>query len=83
MKITGRIDPTGPEPPYRQIAADIRAAIESGELKPGQRIPTQSELVEAYEVATTTVRRAIRLLREEGAVVTVPQRGSYVARRTG
>lgn len=72
------IDPTGPEAPYRQIAAQIRARIESGELAPGQRIPTQSELVEEFEVATTTVRRAVRLLREEGIIVTIPQRGSYV-----
>jgi len=79
--ITRAIDPTGPEPPYRQIAADIRAAIESGELRPGQRIPTESELVEAYEVARSTVRRTVRLLREEGLITTVPQRGSYVAGR--
>lgn len=78
--ITRAIDPTGPEPPYRQIAGDIRAAIESGELAPGQRIPTETELIEAYEVARTTVRRAVALLREDGLVVTVPQRGTYVAR---
>lgn len=75
------IDPTGPEAPYRQIAAHLRARIESGELVPGQRIPTETELIETYEVARSTVRRAIRLLREEGLIVTVPQRGSYVARR--
>lgn len=75
------IDPTGPEAPYRQIAAQLRERIESGELAPGQRIPTETELVEEYEVARSTVRRAIRLLREEGLIVTVPQRGSYVARR--
>jgi GntR family transcriptional regulator len=72
------IDPTGPVPPYRQIAAIIRARIESGEYAKGTRIPTESEMVETWEVARTTARRAIALLREEGLVTTVPQRGSYV-----
>jgi DNA-binding GntR family transcriptional regulator len=73
-----KIDPTGPVPPYKQIAAIIRARIESGEYPTGTRIPTESEMVETWEVARTTARRAIALLREEGLVTTVPQRGSYV-----
>ena len=40
------------------------------------------ELIEAFEVARTTARRAIAVLREEGLIYTVPQRGSYVARRS-
>jgi GntR family transcriptional regulator len=73
-----KIDPTGPVPPYKQIAAVIRARIESGEYPAGTRIPTESEMVETWEVARTTARRAIALLRDEGLVITVPQRGSYV-----
>jgi GntR family transcriptional regulator len=73
-----KIDPTGPVPPYKQIAAIIRVRIESGEYPKGTRIPTESEMVETWEVARTTARRAIALLREEGLVTTVPQRGSYV-----
>ena len=72
------IDPTGPVPPYRQIAAIIRARIESGEYPKGSRIPTESEIVETFEVARTTARRSIALLREQGLIETVPQRGSYV-----
>src|SRR5262245_5546068 len=79
------IDPTGPVPPYKQIAAIIRARIESGEYAKGTRIPTESEMVETWEVARTTARRAIALLRDEGLVTTVPQRGRYVraGRRAG
>jgi GntR family transcriptional regulator len=73
-----KIDPTGPVPPYRQIAAIIRAGIESGEYPKGARIPTESEMVETWEVARTTARRAIALLRDQGLITTVPQRGSYV-----
>jgi DNA-binding GntR family transcriptional regulator len=73
-----KIDPTGPIPPYKQIAAIIRARIESGDYPKGTRIPTESEIVETWEVARTTARRAVALLRDEGLVDTVPQRGTYV-----
>jgi DNA-binding GntR family transcriptional regulator len=73
-----KIDPTGPVPPYRQIAEIIRKRIKSGEYPKDSRIPTESEIVETWEVARTTARRAIAVLREEGLVYTVPQRGTYV-----
>ena len=73
-----RIDPIAPLPPYRQIAGILRRRIESGQYPPDTRIPTESELMEAFEVARTTARRAIAALREEGLIYTVPQRGSYV-----
>jgi DNA-binding GntR family transcriptional regulator len=73
-----KIDPTGPVPPYRQIAEIIRGRIKTGEYPKGSRIPTESEIVDTWEVARTTARRTIALLREEGLVHTVPQRGTYV-----
>ena len=76
-----RIDPLAPVPPYRQIAGILRRRIEAGEYPPDTRIPTESELVEAFEVARTTARHAVEVLREEGLVYTVPQRGTYVTRR--
>jgi GntR family transcriptional regulator len=76
-----RIDPIAPVPPYRQVAGILRRRIESGQYAPGTRIPTESELVEAFEVARTTARRAIAVLRDEGLIYTVPQRGSYVTRQ--
>ena len=75
-----KIDPTGPVPPYKQIAAIIRARIESGEYPKGTRIPTESEIVETWEVARTTARRAVALLRDEGLVDTVPQARTSLAR---
>ena len=71
------IDPTGPVAPYRQIAEIIRERIRVGELRPGARI-TESELTDAYEVARNTARRALAVLRDDGLIMTVPQRGSYV-----
>ena len=78
-----RIDPLGPVPPYRQIAAIIKRSILSGKYPPDTRIPTESELVETYEVARSTARRAVAALREEGLVYTVPARGTYVAKPNG
>jgi DNA-binding GntR family transcriptional regulator len=60
----------------------LRRRIESGQYPPDTRVPTESELVEAFEVARTTARRAIAVLREEGLIYTVPQRGSYVTRKS-
>jgi GntR family transcriptional regulator len=54
------------------------ARIESGEYPKGSRIPTESEIVQTFEVARTTARRSIALLREQGLIDTVPQRASYV-----
>jgi GntR family transcriptional regulator len=76
-----RIDPLAPVPPYRQIAEILRRRILSGQYPPDSRIPTESELVEAYEVARTTARRAVGVLRDERLVYTVPQRGTYVSRQ--
>ena len=73
------IDPIAPLPPYRQIARILRRRIESGQYPPDTRIPTESELMETFEVARTTARRAIAVLREGGLIYTVPQRGSYVS----
>jgi GntR family transcriptional regulator len=77
-----RIDPIAPVPPYRQIAEILRRRISSGQYRADMRIPTESELVEEFEVARTTARRAVSVLREEGLIYTVPARGSYVAPQT-
>jgi DNA-binding GntR family transcriptional regulator len=75
------IDYRGTLPPYLQLAAWLRDRIQSGELRPGQVLPSEQELMGATGLARITVRKAMRVLREEGHVVTVPQRGTYVARR--
>lgn len=54
--------------PYRRIAADLRGAITSGVLAPGQQLPTLKELAGRYEVSHGTAQRAIATLRAEGLV---------------
>lgn len=70
------------EPPYRQIANWLRGRIEGGEFRPEiDPLPSEKELGETFEVARETVRRAVAVLRDEGLVRTVPQRGTYVIDR--
>lgn len=75
----GEIDYDSYVPPYRQIAAEIISDIETGTLRPGRAIPSEATLIQRYGVARDTVRRAVRYLREEGYVFTIPHRGTYVA----
>ena len=59
----------------------VASAAEPLRDDPDTRIPTESELVDEFEVARTTARRAVSVLREEGLIYTVPTRGSYVSRK--
>ncbi|WP_461296359.1 GntR family transcriptional regulator [Streptomyces harbinensis] len=76
------IDHDAPTPVYRQIAALILADIEAGRLAAGRKIPSESELTQRFGVARETARNAVKYLRDEGHVFTVPQRGTYVAEST-
>lgn len=66
-------------PLYQQIATEIAAGIKQGRYRPRRPIPGESALVKQHDVARETVRRAMALLREQGWIYTVPQRGSYVS----
>ncbi|GAB3443215.1 GntR family transcriptional regulator [Actinophytocola sediminis] len=68
-------------PLWRQVADDIAARIESGELPPGARLPAELELAEIYGVARGTVRRAALELRKDSGVLVVSRGlGTFVAR---
>jgi GntR family transcriptional regulator len=68
-------------PMYRQIAEDLRAQIESGRLKPGQKLRTELELREHYEASRNTVRDAIKWLTNLGLVETKPGQGTFVVQK--
>jgi GntR family transcriptional regulator len=63
---------------YRAIAQDVARRIESGELVPGQRLPTEPELAERFGVHRLTARQAMVELRKAGLVDTQHGRGSFV-----
>lgn len=62
----------------RRIADDYASKIESGELEPGARLPSERPLAESYGVARNTVKAAMRLLAEAGMVVIHHGKGVYV-----
>ena len=63
----------------QEIAATLRERIRSGDLRPGERLPTQAELAEEFGVERGTVRQALRALQDDGLLVTYPGRGTFVA----
>lgn len=73
-----KIDPRSPEHPYVQLADSLRERIKSGEID--SLLPSIMELTEETELSVGTVRRAVRLLIDEGLVYTVPGRGTFVKR---
>lgn len=68
-------------PPSERLAADLRQQIESGELQPGDQLPTVAELAKRYQVSTATVSKALRTLKDEGLIVTRHGWGTHVAER--
>src|SRR5579859_2729203 len=76
------VPPWAPAPApylYEQVAAHLAARIRAGDLAPGTRLPRETELGAEYGVAYHTVRGAIRILREQGLVITMHGRGNFVA----
>jgi GntR family transcriptional regulator len=61
-----------------RVREDLAARIRSGSLAPGQQLPTERELSEAFGVSRVTVRRAIASLTESGLVHAVQGRGTFV-----
>ena len=62
---------------YRQLAADLRQAVTAGRYPPGQRLPTEAELVTSTGLSRQTVRRAFQELVSEGVIYRVRGRGTF------
>jgi len=72
------IDPHAPEPAYQQLAAWLRSEIRAGTYRKRQPVPSITELVSQTGLAIGTVRKAIKVLGDEGLIYTVPGRGTFV-----
>ncbi len=74
---------TDSAPIYEQITRQLRAKIVSGELAPGQALPSMRLLAKELRISVITTKRAYEELEREGLIVTQTGRGSFVAEVSG
>ncbi|MFE1844648.1 GntR family transcriptional regulator [Streptomyces sp. NPDC059515] len=72
------LSPDDPRPAYLQIAAALREDIAAGKLGPGGRLPSGRELAKKFGTALMTAQHALRVLRDEGLVISQQGRGVFV-----
>lgn len=70
----------GPAPLFAQLRDALRGDILGGSLVPGDRLPSESELIARFGVSRITVRQALSSLQSDGLVQTVNGKGSFVTR---
>lgn len=68
-------------PLYQQLSDEIKAQITGGKLKAGDRLMTEAEFSQQYEVSRITVRKAIELLVDEGYVMRKQGIGTFIAEK--
>lgn len=78
VALVNPVDHMNPTPLYVQLADILRKMIKSGELQPRSTLPSESYLQQEHGVSRGTVRMAIAILRDEGLVVTIGGRGTFV-----
>lgn len=65
-------------PLYKQIQVDILGQIKAGKLRPGDRVPSEKELADKYRVSQITSKNALIGLADEGVLVRVQGKGTFV-----
>lgn len=71
------------QPLYELIYNDISEKISNGEYREGDRIPSEKELAESYDVSRITSKKALEMLAEEGRIIRMAGKGSFVAGEKG
>jgi DNA-binding GntR family transcriptional regulator len=74
-----RIDRTSPIPLYFQVTAQLEAAIDAGQLAPGDRLPNEIELAGSLGLSRPTMRRAMEELVGKGLLVRKRGYGTQIA----
>lgn len=72
------VDQLNPEPLWSQLAAILRERIKAGDYEPRQVLPSEAHLQQEHGIARGTVRRALKALADEGYVVIIQGRGTFV-----
>ncbi|MFJ1997033.1 GntR family transcriptional regulator [Streptomyces asiaticus] len=79
--VLGVLDPTSDRAVFRQIADALREAIDKGRFREGDKLPSETELVDHFGVSRMTVRNALSLLQQEGLVLSEHGKGVFVRPR--
>lgn len=72
------IDRSIPIPIYYQLITLIKHQIETGELRPGEKLPTETELCTRFNISRNPIQRAMRELEAEGLIIRSARRGTFV-----
>lgn len=74
------LEPLAPSRHLTSVVVErIAGEIDSGALKPGERLPTEQEMMLAFGVSRTVIREAVAALRADGRVITRQGSGAFVA----
>ncbi|WP_425287292.1 GntR family transcriptional regulator [Leifsonia stereocauli] len=77
--ISVAIDAASSQPPYEQIRTQVIAAVRSGDLVAGERMPTVRALAEQLGLAVNTVAKAYRALESDAVIETRGRAGTLVS----
>lgn len=69
------------QPIYEQICRQIKGAVASGKLKPGEPLPSIRNLARDLRISVITTKRAYEELERDGFICTVAGKGSFVAQQ--
>ncbi len=75
------MDPESGVPIYMQLVERIKMMVASGQLQPGQQLPTMRQLAADLRINYNTVGRAYTILDQEGVISTQQGRGTFIASR--
>lgn len=75
------INRNSPLPIYHQLKTLIQERIQSGLWRPGDRIPTEQEFCQLYDISRAPVRQAFKELVHEGMLIRRPGQGTFISKR--
>ena len=69
------------QPKYYQLMTDLKEKVTKGEIRPGDKLPSENELSAAYQISRQTVRKALAVLDSEGYIYAEHGRGTFCRER--
>ena len=76
-----KVDPSSPKPVYHQIITQIKYAVASGRLRPGDRLASIRDVASRTRTNRNTIARAYMELEPEGVIQSRAGRGSFISEK--